>query len=89
VSGSKGPCEDVAQPHGLTYTRAYVTGLKCDRHSPNAWAGRPEVPPGPGWPPGAYLYLTPDTDVPEDQEHDHDHSDPAPPNTVGPGEHRC
>ncbi|MEU2181506.1 hypothetical protein [Streptomyces thermolilacinus] len=62
------PCESPALPHGLTYARLYVTGWRCDRHTPAALAGRPETPPGPGWPPGAYLYQpTPD---PEEQSHD-------------------
>ncbi|MFD5425242.1 hypothetical protein [Streptomyces sp. NPDC127084] len=30
--------------------RQYVTGDRCPTHTPNALQGRPEVPPGPGWP---------------------------------------
>ncbi|MEV7282851.1 hypothetical protein [Streptomyces sp. NPDC093111] len=51
------PCEHVG-PHGLGRARLYVTGWCCDRHTPAALAGRPEAPPGPGWPHGAYLYAT-------------------------------
>ncbi|MEU3268720.1 hypothetical protein [Streptomyces bacillaris] len=45
------PCGDVGLPHGLAYARRYVTGWKCDRHTPSALRGLPEPPPGPGWPP--------------------------------------
>ncbi|MGW2511297.1 hypothetical protein ACWC0A_18060 [Streptomyces scopuliridis] len=44
------------------YYRRYVTGWRCHRHTPSALAGRPEPEPGPGWPPGAYLFQTPDGD---------------------------
>jgi hypothetical protein len=30
--------------------RRYVTGLRCPAHTPNALQGKPEIPPGPGWP---------------------------------------
>ncbi|MFD3654370.1 hypothetical protein [Streptomyces sp. NPDC058620] len=53
--------------HGLVYARRYVTGWKCDRHTPSAHAGRPESPPGPGWPPGAYIHQI-TTDPPAEQE---------------------
>ncbi|MEU9199443.1 hypothetical protein [Streptomyces sp. NPDC048332] len=49
------PCQDLDPSHGIAYVRRYLTGLKCDRHTPSAWAGRPESPPGPGWPAGSYL----------------------------------
>ncbi|MCR8947380.1 hypothetical protein NW249_35435 [Streptomyces sp. OUCMDZ-4982] len=49
------PCGDVGLPHGLAYARRYVTGWRCDRHTPSALRGLPEPPPGPGWPPGSYL----------------------------------
>ncbi|MBB4987471.1 hypothetical protein [Streptomyces nymphaeiformis] len=48
------PCDHIAG-HGLLRARLYVTGWCCDRHTPAALAGRPEVPPGPGWPSGSYL----------------------------------
>lgn len=37
-------------PHALTYARLYPSGWWCTRHNPNAQAGRPDPPPGPGWP---------------------------------------
>lgn len=60
------PCGDVGLPHGLVYARRYVTGYRCDRHTPNALRGLPEPPPGPGWPPGNYLNHP-------------DHTEPEPP----------
>ncbi|MFD3498812.1 hypothetical protein [Streptomyces sp. NPDC058678] len=30
--------------------RHYLPGLRCPAHSPNALQGKPENPPGPGWP---------------------------------------
>ncbi|MEU7044974.1 hypothetical protein AB0A77_28500 [Streptomyces varsoviensis] len=30
--------------------RPYRTGLRCPAHTPAAEHGRPEPPPGPGWP---------------------------------------
>jgi hypothetical protein len=30
--------------------RRYITGLRCPAHTPNALQGKPEIPPGPGWP---------------------------------------
>lgn len=30
--------------------RRYVPGYRCPTHTPNALAGKPELPPGPGWP---------------------------------------
>ena len=54
MSGSVRPCGDVP-PHGLQYARLYPRGWCCDRHTPSALAGRPEPPPGPGWPAGSYL----------------------------------
>ncbi|MGW0642346.1 hypothetical protein [Streptomyces badius] len=55
MSGSVRPCNDLGLPHGLLYARRYVTGWKCDRHTPSAVRGLPEPPPGPGWPSGSYL----------------------------------
>lgn len=49
------PCADLALPHGLTRARLYPCGWYCDRHTPAARQGRPEPPPGPGWPAGSYL----------------------------------
>lgn len=58
------PCGSLASPHGVAYTRRYVCGWRCDLHTPAAEQGRPESPPGPGWPPGAYLYQQ----LPEENE---------------------
>ncbi|MFD4524864.1 hypothetical protein ACFWP7_13250 [Streptomyces sp. NPDC058470] len=30
--------------------RLYVTGHRCPTHTPAALQGKPETPPGPGWP---------------------------------------
>lgn len=30
--------------------RRYITGYRCAIHTPNALQGKPEIPPGPGWP---------------------------------------
>ncbi|MFD4000884.1 hypothetical protein [Streptomyces rubiginosohelvolus] len=51
MSCSVPPCNDLGLPHGLVYARRYVTGWKCDLHTPRAIRGLPECPPGPGWPP--------------------------------------
>lgn len=56
MSGSTRPCTAQYFPHGLRYARPYVTGWRCDRHTPAAEAGRPESPPGPGWPAGALIH---------------------------------
>ncbi|MFE6816037.1 hypothetical protein [Streptomyces sp. NPDC057677] len=61
------PCE-LSGPHGLGRPRLYVTGWRCDRHTPAALAGRPEAPPGPGWPPGNYLDTRTDEPSPHPQE---------------------
>ncbi|MFJ2174376.1 hypothetical protein ACIOHE_15860 [Streptomyces sp. NPDC087851] len=36
------------------YARLYPCGWCCQRHTPAARAGRPESPPGPGWPSAAW-----------------------------------
>ncbi|MEV5688601.1 hypothetical protein AB0L68_36395 [Streptomyces sp. NPDC052164] len=65
MSGSPRPCEDLDSGHGLVYARRYLTGWKCDRHTPSAWRGRPEPPSGPGWPAGSYLSdRNPNTNLP-------------------------
>ena len=49
--GKPPPCEwQRVALHALTYARLYPSGWWCDRHTPNRQAGRPEPPPGPGWP---------------------------------------
>ncbi|MFD9211622.1 hypothetical protein ACFVY9_00600 [Streptomyces sp. NPDC059544] len=30
--------------------RQYIPGYRCPAHTPNALQGKPEIPPGPGWP---------------------------------------
>lgn len=51
MNGSHRPsCTSLAVPHAITYARVYPSGWWCARHTPNAVAGRPEPPPGPGWP---------------------------------------
>lgn len=61
MRGGKPPaCESPAVPHALTYARLYVCGWCCALHTPNAIAGKPEAPPGPGWP--IHRQPPPDTD---------------------------
>lgn len=43
-------CISLTNPHALTYARLYPNGWWCAAHTPAAQAGRPEAPPGPGWP---------------------------------------
>lgn len=43
-------CEALATGHAYEYARLYLVGWRCPRHTPAAEAGRPETPPGPGWP---------------------------------------
>jgi len=44
------------RPKGCNWSRCgrpgrlYPCGIRCERHTPAALAGRPELPPGPGWP---------------------------------------
>jgi hypothetical protein len=61
------PCDHVGR-HGLKRARLYLSGWCCDRHTPAALAGRPEPQPGPGWPPGAYLYANPPDSNDQEQE---------------------
>ncbi|MGW1223053.1 hypothetical protein ACWD6O_25110 [Streptomyces californicus] len=70
MSGSVQPCGDLGMPHGLAYARRYLTGWKCDKHTPSAVRGLPEPPPGPGWPPGSYLNhpdRNPNTNLPVEE----------------------
>ncbi|WP_299542082.1 hypothetical protein [uncultured Streptomyces sp.] len=64
------PCDHHRGPHGLAYARPYLTGLRCDLHTPAALAGHPEPQPGPGWPAGSYLNLrtTDEPAPPHEQE---------------------
>ena len=43
-------CDLPLHPHGLLRARLYPCGWRCDKHTPNALRGLPEVPAGPGWP---------------------------------------
>ncbi|WP_237408123.1 hypothetical protein [Streptomyces sp. M2CJ-2] len=45
-----GACTAMAPPHALAYARLYPSGWWCARHTPATQAGKPEAPPGPGWP---------------------------------------
>ncbi len=36
--------------HADENIRQYIPGLRCPEHTPAALQGKPEVPPGPGWP---------------------------------------
>lgn len=53
-----GPCEGLKGEHDGP-VRFYVTGWKCNAHSPWAEAGRPEPLPGPGMPAGAWTTPSP------------------------------
>ncbi|MEV7867438.1 hypothetical protein AB0P17_15355 [Streptomyces sp. NPDC088124] len=41
------------------YAQLYPCGWCCQRHTPAARAGRPEPPPGPGWPIAAHTTPSP------------------------------
>ncbi|MCZ7414285.1 hypothetical protein [Streptomyces sp. WMMC897] len=58
----KHPCALLLQPHGLRRPQLYPCGWRCDRHAPWALAGRPETPPGPGWPAHTAAAETENTD---------------------------
>ncbi|MFJ4009414.1 hypothetical protein [Streptomyces sp. NPDC090026] len=45
--------------HATDSVRPYLSGLRCPLHTPAALAGRPETPPGPGWPPAAWTTPSP------------------------------
>lgn len=36
--------------HDTEGVRRYLPGFRCPAHTPNALQGKPEIPPGPGWP---------------------------------------
>jgi hypothetical protein len=61
------PCDYPHLPHGV-HNRLYLCGWRCTLHTPRALRGLPEIPPGPGWPPGNYLNRI----ALEDQEQPHD-----------------
>lgn len=41
------------------HIRLYLPGPRCPDHTPNALRGRPEPPPGPGFPAGAWTTPSP------------------------------
>ncbi|OYP17020.1 hypothetical protein CFC35_23005 [Streptomyces sp. FBKL.4005] len=49
IPGAAGLCGIRAAEHAPG-SRLYPCGWRCALHTPNALAGRPETPPGPGWP---------------------------------------
>ncbi|TLQ45789.1 hypothetical protein FEF34_24825 [Streptomyces marianii] len=61
------PCSSLGLPHGLMRARPYVLGWRCELHTPAAEKGRPESPPGPGWPIHRQQ-LDPETPSPDGQE---------------------
>lgn len=42
--------------------RRFLPGFACPAHTPNALRGLPEVPPGPGYPAGAWTTPSPISD---------------------------
>ncbi|MGW4043022.1 hypothetical protein [Streptomyces sp. NPDC004721] len=48
--------------HGTDNVRNYLSGLRCPAHTPNALAGKPETPPGPGMPARAWSTPSPLSD---------------------------
>ena len=52
-------CDVPSFPHGLKRARLYPAGWRCDRHTPRALQGLPEIPTGPGMPAGAWSTLSP------------------------------
>lgn len=55
------PCDATLGAHDGEL-RFYVTGWKCDAHSPWALAGRDKPVPGPGYPAGAWTTPSPISD---------------------------
>lgn len=58
--GKPPTCTWLSPPHAITYARLYASGWWCDHHTPSWQAGRPEPPPGPGWP----IHRQPPPDTP-------------------------
>lgn len=56
------PCDVPSSPHGLQRARLYPCGWRCDRHTPRALLGLPEIPPGPGMPAAAWTTPSPIND---------------------------
>ncbi|MEU9661878.1 hypothetical protein [Streptomyces chartreusis] len=62
MRGKPPACTGLTPPHSLTYSRFYVNGWWCDRHSLRTLRGLPALEPGPGWP--IHLKPPPDTSEP-------------------------
>ncbi|MGW3410293.1 hypothetical protein [Streptomyces sp. NPDC000888] len=58
---TQGLCGHMQLPHAPG-SRLYPCGWRCALHTPNALAGKPESPPGPGLPAGAYTTPSPIND---------------------------
>ncbi|MFF9285445.1 hypothetical protein [Streptomyces griseosporeus] len=56
--GRPGLCDVGRGPHEPG-SRLYPCGWRCALHTPAALAGKPETPPGPGWP----IHRQPTTDT--------------------------
>ncbi|MFI5685859.1 hypothetical protein [Streptomyces sp. NPDC051636] len=71
------PCTWPTPPHALTYARLYLSGWWCANHTPAAQAGKPEAPPGPGWP--SHRQPPPDTAATDaDPTGSTEHEEPTP-----------
>lgn len=71
------PCDYPQLPHGV-HNWLFVCGWRCTQHTPRALRGLPEIPPGPGWPPGALIHQKPDRTT-EEQHNDDSPRQPAEP----------
>ncbi|WP_225840271.1 hypothetical protein [Streptomyces sp. NK08204] len=56
------PCDVPWFPHGLLRARPFPCGWRCNRHTPNALHGLPEIPAGPGMPAAAWTTASPIND---------------------------
>ncbi|MGW2692402.1 hypothetical protein ACWC3Y_11130 [Streptomyces sp. NPDC001296] len=48
--------------HATEDIREFLSGMRCPLHTPNALAGKPETPPGPGMPAAAWSTPSPISD---------------------------
>ncbi|MFB7597216.1 hypothetical protein [Streptomyces sp. NPDC056160] len=71
--GAAGLCGVRAAEHAPG-SRLYPCGYRCALHTPNAMSGRPEPPPGPGWPVHRQPPPEPESDpaAPTGTEHEQD-----------------
>ncbi|MET9815285.1 hypothetical protein [Streptomyces sp. NPDC006355] len=73
IPGVSGVCGIRADEHAPG-SRLYPCGWRCALHTPNALAGKPEAPPGPGWPihrqppPGTELEVADPTGTDHEQD---------------------